>query len=152
MNNSVFRRLLLPGVIVLAGCSGSTDPETAHLFDNVKNLNNGEYDRQIASKDAEAAAIVRQNNAASARISTLRSQSASNSAEIKALTSQISSLRAQTSSLRGKFSNQPDKLAQLNQLDGQLVQIRADVGAGTSPSVARAELNRVSAAIRALSR
>ncbi|WP_434618444.1 hypothetical protein [Tabrizicola sp. M-4] len=142
--------LLIGSVLGLAACTGSTDPTTATLFDNIRNLNSGEYDRQIAAKDAEAAAIIANNRAAQSRISGLESQSASNSQTIAALRSQIAAVRGQASSARAAVAGDPAKVARLNALEGQINAVQADVNAGGDPGVARAELNRVSAAIRAL--
>jgi chromosome segregation ATPase len=142
--------LLLGSALGLAACTGSTDPTTATLFDNIRNLQTGEYDRQIAAKDAEAAAIIANNRAAQSRISGLESQSASNSQAISALRAQIASVRGQAQAARAAVAGDPAKLARLNQLEGQISAVQADVNGGADPAVARAELNRVSAAIRAL--
>ncbi|WP_444462154.1 hypothetical protein [Rhodobacter capsulatus] len=144
--------LLLPGAVILSGCSGSTDPETAHLFDNMRNLNNGEYDRQIAAKDAEAAAIIRNNNSAQARIGGLQSQTASNAQAIASLKSQIAAVRGEAAAARAQVAGNPAKLAQLNALEGQINAVQADVEAGGDIAVTRAELRRLSASIRALAR
>jgi chromosome segregation ATPase len=142
--------LLLGAVICLAACTGSTDPTTASLFDNVRNLQTGEYDRQIAAKDAEAAAIIANNRAAQTRISGLEAQTSSNNQAIAALRSQISAVRGQASSARTAVAGDPAKLARLSQLEAQINGVQADVNRGADPAVASAELNRVSAAIRAL--
>jgi chromosome segregation ATPase len=141
---------LLGSAIGLSACTGSTDPTTATLFDNIRNLQTGEYDRQIAAKDAEAAAIIANNRAAQSRISGLESQSASNSQTIAALRAQIASVRGQASAARAAVAGDPAKLARLAQLESQINAVQADVNSGADPAVARAELNRVSAAIRAL--
>jgi len=142
--------LLLGSGLGLTACTGSTDPATANIFDNVRNLQSGEYDRQIAAKDAEAAAIIANNRASQSRISGLESQSASNSQTISALRSQIASVRGQASAARASVAGDPAKLARLTQLESQINAVQSDVNSGADPSVARAELNRVSAAIRAL--
>lgn len=137
-------------VLAVAACAGSTNPETAGLFDNVRNLSNGEYDRQIAAKDAEAAAIVRNNNASKARIGAMQQQASANANEIQQLRAQIAAVREQAAGVRGQIAGDANKIARLNQLEGQVTAIQADVNAGATPAVARAELQRVSAAIRAL--
>lgn len=142
--------LLLASVVGLAGCTGSTNPETAHLFDNIRNLQTGEYDRQIAAKDAQAQAIIANNRASEARIGQMQRQASSNSAQISALRSQISSVRAEAATARSRVAGDPAKSAQLNRLEGQITAIQADVNAGGDPAVSRRELNQVSAAIRAL--
>jgi uncharacterized coiled-coil protein SlyX len=149
MKKTAFVFLLGSGLGLVA-CTGSTDPTTANIFDNVRNLQSGEYDRQIAAKDAEAAAIIANNRASQSRISGLESQSASNSQTIAALRSQIASVRGQASAARAAVAGDPAKLAQLTQLENQINAVQSDVNSGADPSVARAELNRVSAAIRAL--
>lgn len=136
--------------VTLAGCTGSTDPATASLFDNIANLQSGEYDRQIAAKDAEAAAIIANNRAAESRIGGLQAQSASNQQKIAALRSQIAAVRGQAAAARSQIAADPAKVARLNQLEGQINAVQADANRGGDPDVARAELNRVSAAIRAL--
>lgn len=144
--------ILLAGAAAfgLSGCTGSTDPATASLFDNINNLQTGVYDRQIAAKDAEAAAIIANNRASQARISGLEAQSASNSRNIAALRSQIAAVRGQASAARSQISADPSKIARLNQLEGQIRAIEADANGGGDPGVAGAELRRVSSAIRAL--
>lgn len=134
----------------VAGCTGSTDPATASLFDNVRNLQTGEYDRQIAAKDAEVSAILANNRAAESRISGLSAQSRSNNATIAALRSQIAAVRQQAAVARGKVAGDPAKLVRLGQLENQISAVQADVDRGSDAGVAQAELARVSAAIRAL--
>lgn len=134
----------------LAGCTGSTDPAEAGLFDNIKNLNSGEYDRQIAEKDAQAASIIANNNASQRRIDAKKRQSASNSGEISALRGQIAKVRAQASAARSRIGSDPAKVQRLNALESQLNGIQTDVNAGAVSSATRSELNRVSAAISAL--
>lgn len=147
----MIRPILLAAItLVAAGCSGSTDPATATLFDNIHNLQTGEYDRQIAAKDAEASALVRANQASQARITKLEGQSRANSAAIASLKSQIAAARAQAATARQQVAGDPGRTAQLRRLEGQIDAVQADVDAGMDPSVARAELGRVSAAIRAL--
>lgn len=145
-------KILLAAAIplVVAGCSGSTDPATATLFDNINNLQSGEYDRQIAAKDAEANAILRNNQASQARITQMQGQTQANSGAIASLRSQIASAQAQAAAARPKVAGDPAKAAQLRQLEGQITAVQADVNAGVDPGVAQAELRRVSAAIRAL--
>lgn len=142
--------LLLGSVFGLAACTGSTNPTTATLFDNVRNLQTGEYDRQIAVKDSEAAAIIANNRAAESRISGLQAQSAANSRSIASLRSQIAAVRAEASAARAAVAGDPAKLSRLSQLEGQINAVQADANAGADPAVAQAELRRVSAAIRAL--
>lgn len=142
--------LVFGSAIVLAACTGSTDPTTATLFDNIRNLQTGEYDRQIAAKDAEAAAIIANNRAAESRISGLQAQSAANSRAIASLRSQIAAVRAEASAARAAVAGDPAKLSRLSQLEGQINAVQSDVNAGADPAVAQAELRRVSAAIRAL--
>lgn len=145
-------RLMLSclALAAVAGCTGSTDPATASLFDNVRNLQTGEYDRQIAAKDAEVSAILANNRAAESRISGLSAQSRSNNATIAALRSQIAAVRQQAAVARGKVAADPAKLARLDQLENQISAVQADVDRGSDAGVAQSELARVSAAIRAL--
>lgn len=146
------RQILLAAAIplLLAGCSGSTDPATATLFDNIQNLQSGEYDRQIAAKDAEAAAIMRNNQASQARITRMEGQSRANSSAIASLRRQIAQARSEAAAVRPQVAGDPVKAARLKQLEGQITAVQADLDAGVDPSVAKAELGRVSAAIRAL--
>lgn len=138
------------GLAGLAGCTGSTDPATANLFDNVRNLQTGEYDRQIAAKDAQVSAILANNRAAESRIGGLSAQSKANSQKIAALRSQIAAARQEAAVARGKVAGDPAKLARLDQLENQISAVQSDVERGSDPGVAQAELARVSAAIRAL--
>lgn len=147
--------LLKPAMIVLAGslvagCTGSTDPATASLFDNIKNLNSGEYDRQIAEKDRQAQAIIANNNAAQSRIDSKQRQSAANRSQISSLRSQVSRVRSQASAARAQIGSDPAKLQRLNALESQLSGIQADVNAGSVSSATQSELRRVSSAISAL--
>ncbi len=150
MTGKYSKWIILTAAAGLAGCTGSTDPETAGLFDNIRNLQTGEYDRQIAAKDAQASAIIANNNAAQSRISGMQRQASANRSQISALRSQIASTRALASNARSKVAGDPVKTARLQQLEGQITAIQSDVNSGGDPAVSRAELNRVSAAIRAL--
>jgi len=150
MTRPPYACLLAPALLVLAGCTGSTDPATATLFDNIHNLQTGEYDRQIAVKDAEAAAIISNNNAAQARINAKEGQVAANSSAIAALRGQIAAARSAAAAVRPRIADDPAKLARLTQLESQLSAVEGDIDAGADPAVARAEISRVSAAIRAL--
>ncbi len=138
-------------LVTVAACTGSTDPATATLFDNINNLNSGEYDRQIASNKAQANAIIAQNQAAEQRNAQLAAQKNANQQQINALRSQIAEVKAQGAKARAASASDPAKLAQVNALDKQLGALESDVASGTDPSVARSELNRIKAAYRALS-
>lgn len=133
--------------LLLAGCTGSTNPADAGLFDNIRNLQSGEYDRQIAAKEAEAAAITRANATIAADNSAMQAQSASNTALIAQLRAEIQALRAESSALRSNAS--VDK-AQLDRIDGQITAVEADLANGGDPSVLSAEMRRLRMAIRAL--
>ena len=142
--------VLGPALIVLASCSGSTDPTNANVFDNMQNLQSGEYDRQIAVKDQEVAAIVANNQASEVRISGLSARSDANARQIAALRAKISAVRGEAAAARAKFSDDPAKLTILSNLENQITAVQADVDQGSDAAVAQAELARVSAAIRAL--
>lgn len=150
MIRHLFKGGLVVAVAGLAACTGSTNPETATVFDNYRNLQSGEYDRQIAAKDAQAAAIIANNRAAQGRIDRMQGQVAANSSQIAALKSQIASVRAQAANARSKVAGDAGKMARLQQLEGQISAIQSDLNAGGDPAVSRAELSQVSAAIRAL--
>ena len=144
-------RFLIPLSIIatgLAGCTGSTDPATATLFDNVRNLNSGEYDRQIYAKRAEANSIIAANDRSRANIARMESQRSANASTIASLRGQVASLRSQIAS--AKASN-PGAAAQLNALNSQVSAVQSDVSAGGDPSVASAELARIRRAVVALS-
>ncbi len=134
----------------LSGCTGSTNPADAHLFDNIRNLNSGEYDRQIAEKDRQAAEIVRNNNASRSRIASLESQRSQNSRTLGALQSDISSARRSAAAARNRVAGDPAKSQQLSQLESQISAVQSDVNSGADPSVARSELRRINSAINAL--
>ncbi|NOD64591.1 MULTISPECIES: hypothetical protein [unclassified Ruegeria] len=154
MNSDLFRfskPLVLVSVITVAGCTGSTDPTTATLFDNIANLNSGEYDRQIAQNKAQADAILAQNKAAEQRNAQLAAQRDANQSEINALRQQIADVKAQGAKARAASASDPAKLQQVQALDSQLNAVERDVAAGASPSVVRSELSRIKSAYRALS-
>lgn len=135
--------------LTVAGCTGSTDPATATLFDNIANISSGEYENQLAAKEAEAASIVRANNARSAQISSLERQQSANSSQISALRRQIASVEADID--RARSSASPAEAAKLDALAVQVRAVEADANNGADPSVVRGELSRISAAVRALS-
>lgn len=136
--------------ILLAGCTGSTNPADAGLFDNIRNLESGEYDRQIAAKEAEAAAITRANASLQADNNAKQATTQSNSALIAKLRAEISALRAESSSIRSKIAGDPDRIGQLDRLDGQITAVEADLTNGADPSVLSGEMQRLRTAIRAL--
>ncbi len=138
-------------LIAIAGCTGSTDPTTATLFDNIANLNSGEYDRQIANNKAQADAIIAQNRAAEQRNAQLAAQRDANSTEIASLRQQIAEVKAQGAQARAASASDPVKLQQVQALDNQLSAVERDVNSGASASVVSSELNRIKAAYRALS-
>lgn len=144
--------LFVTSLSTLVGCTGETDPAKAGLFDNIANLNSGEYNRQIAVKDAEANAIIANNKASEQRIAGLQRQSSANASQISSLRGQIASTRAQASAARAKVGSDPAKVSRLNALESQLSSIQSDVNAGSVSSATRTELTRVSAAISALTR
>ncbi|MHA6325219.1 hypothetical protein [Roseivivax sp. CAU 1753] len=136
-------------VLTLAGCTGSTDPETATVFDNMANTNSGEYDRQLAEKEAEAAAIGWDSDDIRADIATLEQQSAANSSRIAALRGQVASVRQEIS--RARVGASASDTARLGQLDRQAAAVQAEIDRGIDPSIASAELESIRAALRALS-
>lgn len=138
------------GCILLAGCEGETDPSKANIFDNLRNIETGEYDRQIAANDAEVERIIASNNAAQRNINSLEAQKASNSREIASLRSEIASLKSRLSALRSSSAGQANA-AQVSALEGQVKAIEADLNAGASPKTLRSELRNISAAISAFS-
>ncbi|WP_298849007.1 hypothetical protein [uncultured Ruegeria sp.] len=142
---------MLVSLIAVAGCTGSTDPTTATLFDNINNLNSGEYDRQIAQNKAQADAILAQNKAAEQRNAQLAAQRDANQSEINALRKQIADVKAQGAKARAASASDPVKLQQVQALDKQLSAVERDVSSGASASVVRSELSRIKSAYRALS-
>jgi hypothetical protein len=140
--------IAITSALALANCTGSTDPTTATVFDNFKNIQSGEYDRQIAGKEAEARSIINANNASQGRLTGMERSRAANSAAISNLRGQISGARAEVARARVK---NPGASAQLAGLDRQLVAVQRDVESGGDAGVARAELGRIRSAVRALS-
>lgn len=136
--------------LAVAGCTGSTDPTTATLFDNINNLNSGEYSRQIAKKEAEAASIVAANNQRRSQIASLQGQQASNAKVIASLRAEIAAVQQQASAVKAKVASDPAKLSQINSLQAQLVSLRSDADAGADASTVRSELGRIRSAISAL--
>jgi predicted nucleic acid-binding Zn-ribbon protein len=150
MKNRAF--FILPlGLVVLSNCTGTTDPGDATVFDNIANLSSGEYDRQLATKEAEAQAIINANNATQARITNLDAQRASNASTIASLQSQVASVRAEIAAARSRASGNAAATAQLANLEGQLSAVQRDVSSGGDAGIARAELSRIRSAVRALS-
>lgn len=141
--------LLLTGLI--AGCTGSTDPTSATLFDNIRNLNSGEYDRQRDTANAEAARISRANEAQRGSIASLERQSANNQATLKSLRAEISSLRSNISGAKAQAAGDAETLGQLQQLDTQLRAVDASLVSGGDPGVASREVSQIRSAFRALS-
>ncbi|WP_456385739.1 hypothetical protein [Profundibacter sp.] len=155
IHHHLVRRLMTSTVLVsamtLAGCTGETDPAKAGLFDNINNLNKGEYNRQLAQGKSEAARIIRANNAQQTNINSLNNQKRSNAATAGQLRSQIASVQSQLSAAKAKAAGDPAKLARLNQLGGQLASVRAASQSGGSQSALSAELSSIRKSIRALS-
>lgn len=145
------RPFALVAVTAVAGCTGSTDPTTATLFDNIANLNSGEYDRQIANNKAQADAIIAQNKAAEQRNAQLAAQSNANKAEIDSLRRQIADVKAQGAKARTASASDPVKLQQVQALDNQLNAVERDVNSGASSAAISSELSRIKSAYRALS-
>lgn len=154
-NLMVFSKTRLMVLVVsgaaLAGCTGSTDPTEATVFDNIRNINSGEYDRQIAAKEAEADAIVAANEARQRNISSLEGQRAANAETIAALRAEIAQLQAEAAAVRASAGSDAATIQQIDRIDTQLVAVRNDVDAGADPAVVRNELGRIRSAIRALS-
>ena len=59
---------------MLAGCAGEINPAKASLFDNLRNISSGEYDRQISEQNAEVEKIIASNKASRKNISSLETQ------------------------------------------------------------------------------
>lgn len=137
--------------LILANCTGSTNPAEAGLFDNIANLQSGEYDRQIAAKEAQAQAIINANNATEARIGNMENQRSNNAALIATLRGQVAELRAEIGNAKASQAGNAAVIAQLDSLDSQAVAVQRDVEAGGDAGIARAELNRIRSAVRALS-
>ena len=132
----------------LSACTGSTDPATATLFDNIRNLNSGEYTRQINAKQSQANALRGANARSRANIARMESQRAANASTIASLRGQAAALRSQISA--AKAAN-PGASAQLNALSSQVSAVQSDLSSGGDPGVAAAELRRIRSAVRALS-
>lgn len=148
--NTVRIFIIVASIAGVASCTGSTDPSTATVFDNFHNLQTGVYDKQIASKKAQANAIIANNNASRGRIANLENQKRANVSQISALRAKLSRVQAQAASARSQLASQPQKLAQLRTLEKQIAGVRTDINAGAVSAASSAELNRISSAIRAL--
>ncbi len=139
------------GLVAMAGCTGSTNPETAGLFDNIRNLNSGEYDRQIAQNRSQAEAILANNRAAEARIGQMERQRAANETQLAALRRQAANARAQANQARARVAGNPEQEQRVNALITQISAIEQDIAAGTvEPASASRELNQISALIRTI--
>lgn len=145
---------LLAGLVIvvaaLSGCTGTTNPAEAGLFDNIRNLNSGEYDRQIAANEAEAAAITRSNASMQAGINAMETQTQANASSIASLKAELASLRAEAAAARAKVGSDPVRAGKLDRLDSQIAAMQADVSGSGDPAALRAEMARTRAAIRAL--
>ncbi|OYU17398.1 MAG: hypothetical protein CFE34_15905 [Rhodobacteraceae bacterium PARR1] len=150
MSNTHILAGLVIAAAALSGCTGTTNPAEAGLFDNIHNLNTGEYDRQIAAKEAEAAAITRSNTSMQAGINSMEAQTQANASAIASIRAELASLRSEASAARAKVGSDPVRLGKLDRLDGQIAAIQADASGGGDPSALRAEIARTRAAVRAL--
>jgi hypothetical protein len=150
LNRRIGVSAVLVSVLALAGCTGETDPAKAGLFDTIRNVETGEYDRQIAQGKSEAARIIADNRRQEASIANLSNQKRANTATSNRLRSQIASVQAQLSAAKAKVAGDPAKLARLNQLGRQLASVRAASQAGGSSSALSAEVASVKRAIRLL--
>jgi chromosome segregation ATPase len=138
-------------VLGLGACNGSTDPATAGLFDNVRNLNSGEYDRQIASNRSQAAAILANNQAAEARIRQMDAQRGANAQQIASLRAQVAGARSDAAAARARVGGDSARLQRISALERQTTSVEREVSAGTAdPSVASGELRRIRAALGAI--
>jgi chromosome segregation ATPase len=139
------------GLVALAGCTGSTNPETAGLFDNIRNLNSGEYDRQIAQNRSQAQAILANNRAAEARIGQMERQRSANETQLAALRRQAADARAQANQARARVAGNPAQEQRVNALITQISAIEQDINSGTvEPASASRELNQITALIRTI--
>ncbi|MEL6508274.1 MAG: hypothetical protein AAFQ32_00655 [Pseudomonadota bacterium] len=143
---------IVAGVMIgLMGCTGSTDPETASLFDNINNLQSGEYDRQIAQNEADAAAILANNRAAEQRIAGLESQRGVNARTIGELKSRVASARNSAAQARANAGGDTVKLQRISALEGQITAVEAEINAGSAdPRSASSELSRIRSALNAI--
>jgi len=138
------------GCTVLVGCVGETDPSKANIFDNLRNIETGEYDRQIEANDAEVERIIARNKAAERNISSLEKQQTFNSREIDSLRIELEALKSRLNALRSSSAGKSNA-TQVSVLERQVEAIEADLNAGASPKTLRSELRNISAAISALS-
>lgn len=139
------RHTIFPVVsaILLGACTGSTDPRTATFFDNLGNLSSGEYDRQIAGKQAEAAGLRQENAARRQQVAALEQQRARNASTISQTRRDLASAKA--------AADDPAERAELEQLTLQLDRAEAAERRGADPAATRSELERIQDAIRAIS-
>lgn len=135
----------------LGACTGSTDPTEAGFFDNIRNVNDGTYDRQVASLEQQAAQIEADNRATAAQNQALARQQAANAAEIAALQSEIADLEAIIGQTRAQVASSPQQLVRLDAISDQLQSVKLSADRGTDPSVLRSELANIRAAVRAIS-
>lgn len=138
-----------------SGCTGSIDPATAGLFDNVANFSSGEYDRQIAAGQAEARTAAAQNAQAQQQIAALEAERSQNVRTIASLNSEIAIVRREANATRAGLAADPAanaaRLQRLDALEAQIDGVQADANAGVSSDVVRRELGQIRSAIRALS-
>lgn len=143
--------LILTAAVGLTACTGSTDPATGTVFDNFRNLQSGEFDRQIADKQAQADAIIAANNRSRQRIGSLEQQRASNASALPRLRAELASVRSEIAAARAAAQGNPARLSQLSALESQARAIDSDVARGGDASIASRELSSIRSAVRALS-
>lgn len=137
------RSFFLAGsAILLSGCTGSTDPTTATFFDNLGNLSSGEYDRQIADKQTEAAGLEQEKARRQQQVAALEGQRARNASAISGARRDLAAARA---------AADPAQQVQLDQLALQLDSAEAAERRGADPAATRSEVKRIQEAIRAIS-
>ena len=151
MKNSV-RFLSLASVLVLANCTGETDPAKTNIFENIQATRpGGIFDQQIAARNAEAEALRMNNRNTQSRINTLDRQSRTNAATIADLRSEVASLRAEIASARSRLAAGSSQAEQLASLDRQALAVQRDVEAGGDVRVARRELSQIRSTVRQIS-
>lgn len=135
-NRRLFSWGLIGFFVVLAGCTGETDPSKANLFDNINNLSTGEYKKQIAENNAN--------------IADLRSSNAAVSERINGMNAEIASSRRKIAQAISR-STSSEHRAQLQGLDNQYATLEFDT-LGKTDRQTVGQMNELSRVLKKLTR
>lgn len=132
----------------LAGCTGTTDPSRATLFDNIANLSGGVYREQEAQNSAEIDRLQGRVASLEGDVAAAEERRAANDAEIARLRREIAAAEAALRNARGGLSD-PEDVATAERLQGEINKAR---NAATAPDANVASIrNRITRINREIS-